>query len=147
MSSRYGVLIMTLLNVGAVVSCSDGGHSVTRPRDAVAPGTAQVRLGDGAPASTDAVACTSVASSTFITTGDKAVGTTSTVTRADALAVASVDIRNVSGFTGSQRDGVQGDAKVHMTGSTYVITGTASGFTADNPSATMTQPFSITVSC
>lgn len=147
MSSRCGVLTVTLLSVGIVASCSNGAPTVARPPDAVAPGTAQVKLGDGTAISTDAVACTSVASSTFITTGGNAAGTTSTVTRAGTLAVASVDIRDVSGFTGSQRDGLQGDAKVRMAGSTYLITGTASGFTTDNPSATVTQPFSITVSC
>src|SRR6201999_2001340 len=108
MSSRRGALTVTLLSVGIVVSCSNGGPPAARPPDSVAPGTAKVKLGDGAAASTDAVACISVASSTFITTGDNAAGTTSTVTRADGLAVASVDIRNVAGFTGSQRDRLQG---------------------------------------
>jgi hypothetical protein len=103
-------------------------------------------MGDHDAASTDAVTCTTVASLITIKTGDNAAGTTSTVSSADGLTVASVDIRDVAGFTGSQRNGLQGDAKVHMTGPSYVITGTARGFNTDNPSATM-QPFSITVSC
>jgi hypothetical protein len=140
-------LAITLLSLGALVSCSDGEPAVALPRGAVPSGTAQVKLGDNATGNSDAVACTPVASSTIINTGDNAAGTTSMVTNADTLAVASVDIRNIAGFTGSQWNGIQGEAKVRMTGQTYVITGTARGFTADNPSATTTQPFAITVSC
>ena len=140
-------LAITLLSLGTLVSCSDGEPAVALPHGAVPPGTAQVKLGDSATGTSDAVVCTPVASSTIIKTGDNAAGTTSTVTNADTLAVASVDIRNIAGFTGSQWSGVQGDAKVHMTGQTYVITGTARGFTADNPSASADQPFAITVSC
>jgi ipoprotein LpqH len=145
--TQYRGLAITLLSLGALVSCSDGEPAVALPRGAVPPGTAQVKLGDSATGTSDAVVCTPVASSTIIKTGDNAAGTTSTVTNADTLAVASVDIRNIAGFTGSQWSGVQGDAKVHMTGQTYVITGTARGFTEDNPSATADQPFAITVSC
>jgi ipoprotein LpqH len=140
-------LAIALLSLGALVSCSGGEPAVALPPDAVPPGTAQVKLGDGATGTSDAVVCTPVASSTIIKTGDNAAGTTSTVTNADTLAVASVDIRNIAGFTGSQWTGLQGDAKVHMSGQTYVITGTARGFTADNPSATAMQPFAITVAC
>jgi lipoprotein LpqH len=140
-------LAVALLSLGALVSCSDGEPAVALPPDAVPPGTAQVKLGDSATGTSDAVVCTPVASSTIIKTGDNAAGTTSTVTNADTLAVASVDIRNIAGFTGSQWTGLQGDAKVHMSGQAYVITGTARGFTADNPSATAMQPFAITVSC
>ena len=147
MRSQFRGVAIALLSLGALVSCSDGEPAVALPRDAVPPGTAQVKLGDSATGTSDAVVCTSVASSTIIKTGDNAAGTTSTVTNADTLAVASVDIRNIAGFTGSQWTGVQGDAKVHMNGQTYVIAGTARGFTADNPSATATQPFAITVSC
>ena len=84
----------------------DGEPAVALPRDAVPPGTAQVKLGDSATGTSDAVVCTPVASSTIIKTGDDAAGTTSTVTNADTLAVASVDIRNIAGFTGSQWTGV-----------------------------------------
>lgn len=129
------------------MECSTGQPAIAVPRDAVAAGTAQVKLGDGATGTSDAVLCTPVAASTIIKTGDNAAGTTSTVTNADTLAVASVDIRNIAGFTGSQWIGLQGEAKVHMSGQTYVITGTPRGFTADNPSATAMQPFAITVSC
>ena len=146
MRSQCRVLAIALLSVGTFVSCSHG-PSVAHPRDAVPAGTAQVKLGDSVTGSTEAVVCTPVATSTIIKTGDNAAGTTSTVTNADTLAVASVDIRNIAGFTGSQWTGLQGDAKVHMTGQTYVITGTARGFTFDNPSATAMQPFTITVSC
>lgn len=147
MRSQFRGMAIALLSVGALVSCSDGEPAVALPRDAVPSGTAQVKLDDGAIGTSDAVVCTSVATSTIIKTGDDAAGTTSTVTNDDTLAVASVDIRNIAGFTGSQWTGLQGDAKVRMAGQTYVITGTARGFTADNPSATSTQPFAITVSC
>jgi hypothetical protein len=145
--SQFRGTAIALFSLGVLVSCSDGEPAVALPHDAVPSGTAQVKLGDGATGTSDAVICTPVAASTIIKTGDNAAGTTSTVTNTDTLAVASVDIRNIGGFTGSQWTGLQGDAKVHMNGQTYVITGTARGFTGDNPSATAMQPFAITVSC
>jgi lipoprotein LpqH len=138
---------VALLSVAALASCSNSSPAAAPPRDAVPPGTAQVKVGDDAAGTTNAVDCTTVASSITIKTGDDAAGTTSTVTSADGLTVAAVDIRDVAGFTGSQRTGLQGDAVVHMTGPSYVITGTARGFNTGNPSATAMQPFSITVSC
>ncbi|QEN16520.1 lipoprotein LpqH [Mycolicibacterium sp. ELW1] len=146
--SRSRGLAAALLSVAAVASCSnDSPAAAPPPRDAVPPGTAQVKLGSDDAGTTHSVACTTVASSIIIKTGNDAAGTTSTLTSADGLTVASVDIRDVAGFTGSQRAGLQGDANVHMTGPLYVITGTARGFSTNNPSATAMQPFSITVSC
>jgi hypothetical protein len=147
MQSRYRGLAMALLSAAAVASCSNSSPAAAPPRDAVPSGTAQVKLGGDDAGTTDAVACTTVASSITIKTGDDAAGTTSTVTSGDGLTVTSVDIRDVAGFTGSQWTGLQGDAGVHMTGPSYVITGTARGFNTSNPSATIMQPFSITVSC
>jgi hypothetical protein len=145
--SRSRGLAVALLSVAAVASCSNDSPAAAPPHVAVPPGTAQVKLGNDDVGTTHAVACTTVASSIIIKTGNDAAGTTSTVTSDDELTVASVDIRDVAGFTGSQRAGLQGDALVHMTGPLYVITGTARGFSTKNPSATAMQPFSITVSC
>jgi hypothetical protein len=145
MSTR--ALVATLVGTSVLAGCSHPAPVPPRPPEAVSTGTAQVTVGDTPIDPTYAVACTSAAFATIITTGDNAAGTTSFVDHTDALVAKSVSIRNLGGFTGSYEDNVDGDAKVHMAGQTYVITGTASGFNADNPSATASRTFTIRVSC
>jgi lipoprotein LpqH len=113
----------------------------------VAAGTARVAVNNQDLGNTDAVACSPAGSLTTITTGDPASGTTAILDNARGLRAKSVSINNLAGFTGSYWQDLDGAAEVHMTGRTYLITGTAAGFSADQPSARTSAPFAIRVSC
>jgi hypothetical protein len=56
-------------------------------------------------------------------------------------------ITDVGGFTGSYWAHLGPAAKAEMTGQTFVVTGSATGFNVDNPSARATENFSIRVAC
>ncbi len=65
------------------------------------------------------------------------------------LAAKSVVLRNVGGFSGSYWEGL-GDAdagEVTMKGRTYMISGTAIGYNADDPTQRKPEKFSIRVAC
>lgn len=130
------------------------GCSTPTPTPAPRPGqgemaaaTARVTVNNQDLGTTNAVACSPAGSLTTITTGDPASGTTAVLDNARGLVTKSVSITNLAGFTGSYWQGLDGSAEVHMTGRTYMITGTAAGFTADKPSARTSAPFAIQVSC
>jgi lipoprotein LpqH len=113
----------------------------------VAAGTARVTVNSQDLGTTDAVACSPAGPLTTITTGDPASGTTAILDNAHGLTAKSVSINNLAGFTGSYWQHLDGSAEVHMTGRTYLISGTAAGFSADQPSARASAPFAIRVSC
>jgi hypothetical protein len=56
-------------------------------------------------------------------------------------------IRNLGGFTGSYWAQLGPTADVKATGRTLLMNGTADGFNESNPSARISQPFSIRVAC
>ena len=70
----------------------------------------------------------------------------SSVDNAHGLTVQSAEITNLGGFTGSYWAELGPTAKVQVTGRTFLITGSAMGFTVDNPIRT-TEAFSIRVAC
>ena len=120
------------------------------PQGELVAGTAEVTVNGRDAGTTDAVQCSTTGYLTTITTGDQASGVTAMVSNRDELAVESVGINNVGGFTGSYTAGV-GDtaeaADISMTGRTYDISGAADGFDTDNPSFRATGTFTVRVSC
>jgi ipoprotein LpqH len=136
-----------VLIVGSVVGCSSGSEPAQKLPGSLAAGTAEVRLNGTDVSRTEAVNCITTGAVTSIKTGDDQAGTTSAVDSADGLAVEYAQISNLGGFTGSYWPDLGPAANVKMTGATYEMTGTATGFHAENPSARATEAFSIKVAC
>ena len=96
---------------------------------------------------TAAVACSPAGPLTTITTGDPTAGTTAILDNAHGLLAKSVSITDLAGFTGSYWQDLDGSAEVRMTGRTYLITGTAAGFTTETRTTRTSARFTIRVSC
>ena len=113
----------------------------------VPAGTAEISINDQPVATSHSVSCTSIQSTTTITSGTSAGGVTAVVDNSGNLTADSVSINNIAGFTGSYWRGLGENAAVSMTGTTVTIKGSADGFNADNPSARTTGTFSIKANC
>lgn len=139
------VVPAVMLVVGVAGGCSSG--SVSTPKSGtLPPGTAQFTVADGDAETTTAVQCLAVDSHTTINAGDDNRGVTAMVSNAGPLTVEFVKIRKLNGFTGGYHLGLEGKAKVAVTGSTYYIEGDAFGYSAASVEPT-TQPFTMRVSC
>jgi ipoprotein LpqH len=136
-----------VLILGGLAGCSSSAPTPPPQAGTVPEGTAQVTINNTDLGMTETVTCSTAGALTTITTGDAAAGTTSVIDNADALTAKSVSIHNLGGFTGSYWENLGGEAKLHMTGRTYLIKGTAAGFNTENPSARSTGTFTIRVSC
>ncbi len=126
----------------SAVSATSG--SVTASAGA---GTAKVSI-DGQPKDVQGqIACTTAMGNLSIGIGDTTSGI-AVVMSPDASKVTSVALGNVNGAALGFQDGV-GGAKATATkdGSTYKISGTATGVDMSNPMQPMTKPFEIEVTC
>ncbi|MCV7282918.1 lipoprotein LpqH [Mycolicibacterium flavescens] len=94
------------------------------------------------------VVCTEMAGNMNIVIGEATTGIAAVVGTGDAPAVQSVALGNVNGVTlGYQQGAGQGEATAEKDGTTYTITGTASGIDMANPMQPISKPFEISVSC
>jgi lipoprotein LpqH len=134
------------LIVGGSVACSSGTPAKLKPGELLS-GAAQVTI-DGAsvPGATTVSCAPAEQYLTTITAGDNAGSATVLVSNANKFTVELVRIRNLNGFSGDYARGLQGEATVALTESTYHITGAAHGFSTKSPEPT-TQSFTITASC
>ena len=83
-----------------------------------------------------------------ITTLEEEPGFTAMVrTGGETASAESVQIRNLGGFTGSYFPNGVGDAEARLAGKIFTITGSAVGFTAQEPDKTTTAHFSIRTDC
>ncbi|OBG86990.1 hypothetical protein A5698_26905 [Mycobacterium sp. E136] len=145
MTNRSVCTMAAVLAVG-LAGCSNP-EPPARPPGALAPGTAEITL-DGAPTeTTHDVTCASDGTVMTLTTGDEESGTTTAVDTLEKPVVRSAELHNVDGFTGSHWEQLGAPAEVEITGTTFSIKGTATGFTEDNPSARVSSEFSIKVAC
>lgn len=119
------------------------------PDGAVQPGSARIVVGDDDTGTTWAVDCATDAAGTLrVSIGTQSSGATAVVDQADDMAVRTVTLTGLGGFTGSYLEGVgEGTAEATTIGNTYSITGTARGFDDDSPSFTSDADFDIAVSC
>ena len=140
MKSSLILCVCGLLAVG-LAGCSNG--PTRQPLEA--SGGVTLDGADLGPA--DRVACHREGGITMISTGTDEAGTNSVVDNRTGLAVRSVEIRNLAGFSGTYLQNLQGQAKVDMSGRTIVLTGEASGFTAQQPNRRTDVPFTIRVTC
>ncbi|MFI5505845.1 lipoprotein LpqH [Mycobacterium sp. NPDC051804] len=97
---------------------------------------------------TGTVVCTSMGGNMNIAIGDAATGIAAVVSEGDEPTVQSVGLGNVNGVTLGYQSGTgQGEAKAEKDGSTYKISGTATGVDMANPLQPVNKPFEIEVSC
>lgn len=136
---------MLVLLVGIIVGCSSTPPLKAKP-GTLAPGTAQFSVEAQKAVTTTAVRCSTVGSRIMIEAGGADEGATVLVSNAGPLAVGFVRIHQPGGFTGDYNQGLEGEASVTLTGSTYDITGTALGYDPSSVELTK-QPFTIKVSC
>lgn len=150
MKNRWVPTCCATAIVAGLAGCSSP-PDYTPPTGELVAGTAQVTVNGHDAGTTDAVQCSTTGYLTTITTGDTTSGVTTMVSNQDELAVESVRINNVGGFTGSYTAGVDtvgvDKADISMTGRTYDISGAADGFATDNPSFRASGTFEIRVSC
>lgn len=140
------MLTLTLvLLAGITVGCSSTPPLKAR-RGTLAPGTAQLSIQGKRVVTITAVRCSMVGSRIMIEVGGAQEGATVLLSNAGPLAVGFVTIRQPGGFTGDYNQGLEGDASVTLTGSTYDITGSALGYDPSSVEPTK-QPFTIRVSC
>ena len=94
------------------------------------------------------VACTSAAGNVNIAIGGAQTGIGVVLTDASPPSVKSVGLGSVNGVTLGYTPGTgQGNAKATKDGSTYKISGTATGVDMANPMQPVNKPFEIDVTC
>ncbi len=94
------------------------------------------------------VVCTTAGGNVNIAIGGAATGIAAVLTDADPPQVKSVGLGNVNGVTLGYTSGTgQGNASATKSGSSYKITGTATGVDMANPMQPVNKPFEIDVTC
>ncbi len=94
------------------------------------------------------VVCSTMGGNMNIAIGDAATGIAAVVSDGDSPTVTSVGLGNVNGVTLGYQSGTgQGEAKAEKSGSTYTISGTATGIDMANPTQPVNKPFEIEVTC
>ena len=94
------------------------------------------------------VVCSTMGGNMNIAIGDAATGIAAVVSEGDSPTVTSVGLGNVNGVTLGYQSGTgQGEAKAEKSGSTYTISGTATGIDMANPTQPVNKPFEIEVTC
>ncbi len=94
------------------------------------------------------VVCTTAGGSVNIAIGGAATGIAAVLTDANPPQVKSVGLGNVNGVTLGYTQGTgQGNASATKDGSSYKITGTATGVDMANPTQPVNKPFEIDVTC
>ena len=94
------------------------------------------------------VVCSTMGGNMNIAIGDAATGIAAVVSEGDSPTVTSVGLGNVNGVTLGYQSGTgQGEAKAEKSGSTYKISGTATGIDMANPTQPVNKPFEVEVTC
>jgi lipoprotein LpqH len=132
-------------------AASSASSAATSATDAVkgnpAPGEAQVTIDGQDQNVTGTVVCTAMGGNYNIAIGEAATAIAVVMTE-DAAKVTSVGLGNVNGIMLGFQDGAPGgNASATKDGSTYKVTGTATGVDMANPTQPVTKPFEIAVTC
>ena len=142
---------MAILVAGLSGCSSDDKKSETTGETssaAAAEGKSTVTIDGQDQAVQGTVVCSSMGGNMNIAIGDAATGIAAVVSEGDEPTVQSVGLGNVNGVTlGYQTGTGQGEAKAEKDGSTYKISGTATGVDMANPLQPVNKPFEIEVSC
>lgn len=133
--------------IGSSAGCSFGTAAIGSESERLPPGTAQLTMNGMDVGRSEAVQCAPNNHLTMITIGGESPVAVALISNSDEPAVESVKFYDLNGFTGSYNDGLGGQARVTIGGSTYQITGIARGFNIVNPSRPTTEEFEIEVIC
>jgi ipoprotein LpqH len=94
------------------------------------------------------ISCTALGGNVNIAIGEATTGIGAVLTNASPPGVKSVGLGNVNGVTLGYTAGTgQGNASATKNGSTYKISGTATGVDMSNPMQPVNKPFEIDVTC
>ena len=143
-----GGAAIVMAGLSGCSSDDKSGTSGETSSAASAEGTSTVTI-DGEDQQIDGtIVCSDMGGNTNIAIGNTTTGIGVVVSTGDDPAVESVALGNVNGVTMGYQDGVgDGDASAEKDGSTYKISGTATGVDVANPMQPVTKPFMIEVSC
>jgi len=113
-----------------------------------APGGAKVSIDGQDQSINGTVACATMGETVNIAIGEATTGIGAVLSAGDTPTVHSVGLGNVNGVTlGFQEGAGQGTATAEKTGSTYKISGSATGVDMANPMQPINKPFEIEVTC
>jgi ipoprotein LpqH len=144
-NARALVVAIAVVTIGASGCSSHPAAKV--PPGTLPAGTAELSLNGAKPQATNAVQCQSIGWMRTIKTGHEDSGASVMLSNANKLVAEFVRFHDFDGFTGSYDRDFQGEATVTMTGPTYRIKGTATGYADAKPTERTTEPFELTVSC
>lgn len=139
--------LVAMVTVCIVSGCSQP-VTLDQPQGGALPaGTAEISIGGQDLGPFETVRCAPAEATNSIEIGDSAAGVTSTISKANGLAVELVAITGLAGFTGSYQPRLAGEATVSMISNTYVIVGSAVGFDTDVPNERTQVTFVVRVAC
>jgi lipoprotein LpqH len=129
-------------------SASSSASSASASAGSTASGATKVTI-DGQDQNVQgSVTCATVAGSVDIAIGQAGTGIAAVLSDASPPDVKSVALGNVNGVTLGYTSGVPGgSASATKDGSSYKISGTATGIDTANPMSPVTKPFEIDVTC
>jgi ipoprotein LpqH len=129
-------------------SSGGGGASGTTTAAAGAGGGPTVTIDGKNQNVSGSVVCSTAGGNVNIAIGGAATGIAAVLTDANPPEVKSVGLGNVNGVTLAYTSGTgQGNASATKNGSSYKITGTATGVDVANPMQPVNKPFEIDVTC
>jgi lipoprotein LpqH len=131
----------------SLAACSSAPQPAAARSGELSAGVSEVSVAGRPSITSELVRCSPAGAQTTIVTGKEGEGTISTIDSLGGLAARSVELRNVNGFTGSYWQGLGDAPTVAQRGRTFVIEGSAMGFDVQNPSARISQKYSIRVAC
>ena len=129
-------------------SSGGGGASGTTTATAGGGGGPAVTIDGKNQNVSGSVVCSTAGGNVNIAIGGAATGIAAVLTDANPPEVKSVGLGNVNGVTLAYTSGTgQGNASATKNGSSYKITGTATGVDVANPMQPVNKPFEIDVTC
>ncbi len=143
---QRGCTTATLLLLIATAGCSSGPPTLTLPNGALPPGTAQVTVNGSDTGQLHEVKCESIGKGLTLIYIGSADGRT-TLLLDDARTPKAATFNDVGGFSGSYWQDLQGGARLAMVDQTYLLTGTAAGFNAEQPHTRTLNDFAVKVAC
>ncbi|MGK2869537.1 MAG: lipoprotein LpqH [Mycobacterium sp.] len=131
----------------AASSASETSAASESPTAATGSGTTKVTIDGQDQAVEGSVVCAEMGGNVNIAIGAATTGIAAVVSTGDAPTVTSVGLGNVNGVTLGYAAGAGGEATAEKDGSTYKISGTATGIDMANPMTPVNKPFAIEVTC
>lgn len=144
---RCGVATVLAVSSGVLAGCASGQPERQQVPGELPAGTAVATVNGATTEKLHDVTCSVNQDRTTLAVGTADSGLTAVVRGTGGVEVESVVINGIQGFTGSQWRGLEGDAHGSMAGSTFIIEGTATGWTDEDPSRRAVVPFTLRTTC